>query len=78
MRFFKLFTLFSFILALYACSEQPSDKAEDALHPSLSELPEISRFDPVASLMALRPGEIIEIIRPSPISIINKYYRLCC
>ena len=30
-----------------------------------SELPEISRFDPVAKTIGLRPGELCEIIRPS-------------
>tara|TARA_B100000686_G_scaffold8043_1_gene8064 strand:+ start:1890 stop:2783 length:894 start_codon:yes stop_codon:yes gene_type:complete len=41
MRFFKLFILFSFFLIFNACSEQEPGKAEDVLHPSLSELPEI-------------------------------------
>nr|AIE96982.1 DNA-directed RNA polymerase, subunit H, RpoH/RPB5 [uncultured marine group II/III euryarchaeote AD1000_88_G11] len=43
-----------------------------------TELPEISRFDPVSILHAFRPGDIIEIDRPSTISITQKYYRLCC
>ena len=42
-----------------------------------SELPEISRFDPVAKTIGLRPGELCEIIRPSKNSITSKYYRLC-
>ena len=41
MRFLKIFILFPFLFTLYSCSEQKSDKAEDALHPSLSELPDI-------------------------------------
>ena len=41
MRFYKFFILIVFFINLYACSEQASEKAEDALHPSLSELPEI-------------------------------------
>ena len=41
MRLFKLFIPFALFFFLYACSDQPVDKAEDALHPSLSELPEI-------------------------------------
>tara|TARA_B100001142_G_scaffold273930_1_gene281642 strand:+ start:2094 stop:2726 length:633 start_codon:yes stop_codon:yes gene_type:complete len=42
-----------------------------------SELPEISRFDPVAKAIGLRPGELCEIIRPTSNSIKAKYYRLC-
>jgi DNA-directed RNA polymerase subunit H (RpoH/RPB5) len=41
------------------------------------QLPEISRFDPVASAIGLRPGELCEITRPSTTSITSKYYRLC-
>jgi len=42
-----------------------------------SELPEISRFDPVAKALGLRPGELCEITRSSKTSITSKYYRLC-
>ena len=42
-----------------------------------SELPEISRFDPVAQALGMKPGEICEIIRPSPTSIESYYYRFC-
>jgi DNA-directed RNA polymerase subunit H (RpoH/RPB5) len=42
-----------------------------------SELPEISRFDPVAMAIGMRPKQVCEIIRPSKTSIITKYYRLC-
>lgn len=42
-----------------------------------SEFPEISRFDPVATILSIRPGEVFEIIRSSPTSIQSKYYRLC-
>jgi DNA-directed RNA polymerase subunit H (RpoH/RPB5) len=41
------------------------------------EMPEISRFDPVAKTIGLRPGELCEITRPSSNSISAKYYRLC-
>ena len=39
--------------------------------------PEISRFDPVAIIFAIRPGEVFEITRSSPTSITSKYYRIC-
>ena len=42
-----------------------------------SQLPEISRFDPVAQIIGLRPGEMCEIIRPSKSEITSKYYRIC-
>jgi len=40
-------------------------------------LPEISRFDPVAQAIFLRPGEVVEITRPSKTAIESYYYRVC-
>lgn len=42
-----------------------------------SQLPEISRFDPVAKTLFLRPGEVCKIIRFSKISFTDPYYRVC-
>lgn len=42
-----------------------------------SQWPEISRFDPPAMAIGLRPGEVTEITRKSPTSLDTKYYRLC-
>ena len=42
-----------------------------------SEIPQISRFDPVAQAIGLRPGQICEIIRSSPTSITSVFYRFC-
>ena len=42
-----------------------------------SEFPEISRFDPVAEAIGLRPNKLCEIIRKSPTAIETMYYRLC-
>ena len=42
-----------------------------------TQFPEISRFDPVAQAIGIRPGEVCEILRPSPVSIVAKYYRIC-
>ena len=50
---------------------------EDYNIKSDANLPEIDRFDPVAMLIGLRPGKIVEITRPSRSSISSKYYRLC-
>jgi len=42
-----------------------------------SQWPEISRFDPVAQAIGLRPKGVCEIIRPSETAITAKYYRMC-
>ena len=42
-----------------------------------SQFPEISRFDPVAMALGLRPGQVCMITRPSKTAIETKYYRLC-
>ena len=43
----------------------------------MSQFPEISRFDPVAQAIGLRPKQLCKIIRPSPTAIETDYYRLC-
>jgi DNA-directed RNA polymerase subunit H (RpoH/RPB5) len=43
----------------------------------LSQLPELSRFDPVSLAIGIRPGEICEILRPSKTAITAPYYRIC-
>lgn len=42
-----------------------------------TELPEISRYDPVAQAIGMRPGQICKITRPSKTAITADYYRLC-
>lgn len=42
-----------------------------------SKFPEISRFDPVARTIGLKPEQLCEITRPSKTAITSKYYRLC-
>ena len=41
------------------------------------EFPDISRFDPVAQVIGLRPGKVCEITRNSKTSILSYYYRVC-
>ena len=41
------------------------------------QFPEISRFDPVAMALGMRPNLVCEIIRPTKSTIESKYYRLC-
>jgi DNA-directed RNA polymerase subunit H (RpoH/RPB5) len=45
---------------------------------TMSQLPEVSRFDPVAQALGMRPDQVCEIQRPSPTAIIAPYYRICC
>ena len=42
-----------------------------------SQIPEISRFDPVARALCLRPKQICKITRFDKISYKNDYYRIC-
>ena len=42
-----------------------------------SQLPDISRFSPVAQAIGIRPGELCEIIRPSKTAVSAPFYRLC-
>jgi DNA-directed RNA polymerase subunit H (RpoH/RPB5) len=41
------------------------------------QLPEISRFDPQALVVGLRPGDVCEILRTSVTALETKYYRVC-
>lgn len=42
-----------------------------------AEFPELSRFDPVAQAIGIRPGQVCEISRPSKTAISAPYYRIC-
>ena len=42
-----------------------------------NQFPDISRFDPVAQAIGIRPGEVCEIVRPSKTAILAPYYRIC-
>jgi len=43
----------------------------------IQQFPDISRFDPVAQVIGLRPGQVCEITRSSKTAIESKYYRVC-
>jgi DNA-directed RNA polymerase subunit H (RpoH/RPB5) len=53
------------------------DKLKKKYNIIKDQLPEISRFDPVARAIGLRPGQICHISRPSKTSIVDDFYRLC-
>ena len=42
-----------------------------------SQMPQISRFDPVARAILLRPEEVCKIIRYTNASYITEFYRIC-
>ena len=42
-----------------------------------TQLPVISRFDPVANVLGIRPGQVCEIKRSSRTAVTAKYYRVC-
>lgn len=44
---------------------------------NLEQFPEISRFDPVARVIGLRPGKVCHIVRSSKTSVVANYYRVC-
>ena len=41
------------------------------------QIPDISRFGPVAQAIGIRPGKICHIIRPSKTAITSNFYRIC-
>jgi len=43
----------------------------------MSQLPEISRFDPQALAMCLRPGQVCKFVRSSNTALFSEYYRIC-
>ena len=43
----------------------------------ITQFPDISRFDPVAQVIGLRPGQVCEITRASKTAIESSYYRAC-
>jgi len=42
-----------------------------------SQFPEISRFDPVAVAIGIRPGQVCKIMRPSKTAVWSPYFRIC-
>ena len=44
---------------------------------SMSQFPEISRYDPQALAICLRPGQMCKFLRNSPTAMETPYYRVC-
>lgn len=43
----------------------------------LTQLPEVSRFDPVSLAICMRPGQVCKILRSSATALEYEYYRIC-
>ena len=44
---------------------------------STRDIPAISRFENISQVLGIRPGEFVEIKRPSKTSITSYFYRIC-
>jgi DNA-directed RNA polymerase subunit H (RpoH/RPB5) len=60
-----------------ALSEEDKQAFLTKLNLTEAQLPEISRFDPVALLLGLRPGTLCHIERNSSTALKEHYYRIC-
>ena len=52
-------------------------KKQHRIQDVRKQLPGISRFDPAARAIQLRPGQVVKILRPSVNSGYTNYYRVC-
>jgi len=59
-------------------SEVADFKKQHHIQDEKTQLPEISRFDPQALVVGLRPGDVCRILRPSVTALETTYYRVCC
>lgn len=55
MRFYKLFIIFSIFSLLSACTEKAEDQVSEDIHPSFSELPEVSEESSTLSQQRVIP-----------------------
>lgn len=58
-------------------SAEEVEELKRTRHIKLEELPRISRFDPVAQAICIKPGQVCEIARASRNAVISMYYRHC-
>lgn len=63
---------------VHILNENETNQLKEKYHlKHLKELPEISRFDPMALAICLRPGQICAFDRKSPTALITEYFRIC-
>jgi hypothetical protein len=65
MCFFKFFIIISIISLVSACSEKAEDQAHQEIHPSFSELPEVTEDSSLRELCWLLP-DLQEKVEPVP------------
>jgi len=65
------------IAAILTPEELEALKQEYNFLDAKTQLPEISRFDPLAMCIFLRPGQVVKLLRNSPTAITAPYYRYC-
>ena len=58
-------------------TDEEADEFYKRYNVNETQIPEISRFDPVARALCLRPKQICKITRYDKISYKNDYYRIC-
>jgi len=58
-------------------NEEEKQKALDRFHIQASDLPTISRYDPVAQVLCMRPGMVCRIHRKSKTAVESEYFRVC-
>lgn len=62
----------------HVCSQPEIEELKEKYNIiDLKKLPEISRFDPQALVLCLRPGDICCFKRKSQTSIFSNFYRIC-
>jgi DNA-directed RNA polymerase subunit H (RpoH/RPB5) len=65
------------VVRILSETEMDALKLQYGIQSWRQEIPEISRYDPLAMAIFLRPGQILYIERDSPTSIGGIYYRYC-
>ncbi|MZH47137.1 MAG: hypothetical protein F3739_08985, partial [Nitrospinae bacterium] len=63
MRLYKLFIIISVVFLVSGCADKDNEQSNDDIHPSFSELPEVSQES---------SSESIERVAPIPISAEDK------
>jgi DNA-directed RNA polymerase subunit H (RpoH/RPB5) len=58
-------------------TEQVTELMKKVNIDTLNKLPEISRYDPLALSICLRPGQVCKFLRKSPTCLEAPYYRYC-
>ena len=68
----------SLVPKAHVIEKEEVEKLKKAYHlDTVAKLPEISRFEPQALALCLRPGEVIKIDRSSNTALNYIYYRVC-